>query len=332
MSEPFRWGIVSTARINRRVIPAIRATSGAALVAVASREPSRARAYADEWEIPDAHGSYDELLARDDVDAVYISVPNHLHAALAIAAADAGKHVLCEKPLALTTADVDTIAEAAQRTGVVIAEAFMYRHHARTRRVQAIIASGRIGDVQLVRSSFSFRLDRPGDVRLDPAIGGGSLWDVGCYPVSLARTTIGESPVEVHGWQRLGPTGVDIAFWGTLCFPSGAVAQIDCGFAVPFRTGAEIVGTQGVIVLPRPFLTTGAEPILVGPSDDALTEEVVASDPELYRPEVEDLMAAARGERQPLVTLADSRANVATIVALYTSASDFGAARPELEP
>jgi predicted dehydrogenase len=329
MSEPFRWGIVSTARINRLVIPAIQATPGAMLVAVASREPSRARSYADEWKIPDAHGAYDELLARDDIDAVYISVPNHLHAPLAIAAADAGKHVLCEKPLALTTADVDAIADAARRNSVVVVEAFMYRHHARTRRVEAIIASGRVGDVQLVRSSFSFRLEREGDVRLDPTIGGGSLWDVGCYPVSLARTAIGETPVEVQGWQRLGPTGVDVAFWGTLRFPGGAVAQIDCGFAVPYRSGAEIVGTEGVIVLPRPFQPTGAEPILVGPSDDALTEEVVAADPELYRPEVEDLIAAARGEREPLVTLADSRANVATIVALYASASDHGAADPD---
>ncbi len=329
MSDRFRWGILSTARINRQVIPAIRATPDAELVAVASREVTRARAYADEWQIPDAHGSYDELVARNDIDAVYISVPNHLHAPLAIAAADAGKHVLCEKPLALTTADVDAIAEAAGRNAVVIAEGFMYRHHARTRRVQAIVASGRIGDVQLVRGSFSFLLERPGDVRLDPAIGGGSLWDVGCYPVSLARTVVGEVPAEVHGWQRLGPSGVDIAFWGMLRFPGGAAAQIDCGFSVPFRSHAEIVGTEGLIVLPRPFQPTGPEPILVGPSDDALTAEVVTADPELYRPQVEDLIATARGEREPLVTIADSRANVATIVALYRSAAE-GSAMPVL--
>jgi predicted dehydrogenase len=323
----FRWGLVSTARINRRLIPAIRGTDGAELVAVASRDAQKARAYADEWEIPDAHGSYDELFARTDIDAVYISAPNHLHASLSIAAADSGKHVLCEKPLALTTGDVDAIADAGDRNRVTIAEAFMYRHHARTRRVVELCAGGRIGTVQLVRGAFTFPLTREGDVRLDPAIGGGSLWDVGCYPVSLARIVIGDTPSEVHGWQRVGPTGVDLAFWATLRFPDGAAAQIDSGFAAPFRTHAEIVGSEGVIVLPRPFLPTGDEPICIGPDADDLSAEPVSADPELYRPEVEDLMAAARGERPPLVTLADSRANVAVIVALYRSAAS-GRAEP----
>jgi predicted dehydrogenase len=318
----FRWGLVSTARINRRVIPAIRATAGAELAAVASRDPARARAYADEWGIADAHGSYAELLGRDDIDAVYISTPNHLHVELSIAAADAGKHVLCEKPLALVPEDVDSIAEAARRNRVVIAEAFMYRHHARIRRLVDLIASGRIGEVQLVRSAFTFPLTATDDVRLDPLIGGGSLWDVGCYPVSLARTLVGETPTEVHAWQRLGPSGVDLALWGTMRFPGGAIAQLDCGFTAPFRTHAEVVGTEGVAVVPRPFLPSGQEPIHVGPDADHLAPEAVDADPELYRPEVEDLMAAARGERAPLIDLADSRANVATIVALYRSAAE----------
>jgi D-xylose 1-dehydrogenase (NADP+, D-xylono-1,5-lactone-forming) len=320
--DAFRWGLVSTARINRRLIPAIRGAAGAELTAVASRDGARAHAYADEWGIPHALGSYEELFGHDDIDAVYVSAPNHLHAPLAIAAADAGKHVLCEKPLALTTADVDAIAAAARRNDVVIAEAFMYRHHARTLRLLEIVTSGRIGDVQLVRSAFTFPLVGEGDVRLDPAIGGGSLWDVGCYPVSLARTVVGETPTDVQAWQRLGPSGVDLACWATLRFPGGAVAQFDSGFAAPFRSHAEIVGTDGVIVVPRPFQPTGAEPLLVGPADDALTPVIVEADPELYRPEVEDLMAAARGERTPRVGLDDSRANVATIVALYRSATE----------
>jgi D-xylose 1-dehydrogenase (NADP+, D-xylono-1,5-lactone-forming) len=321
MGDRFRWGIVSTARINRAFIPGVRATAGAELVAVASRDGERARAFAAEWEIPDALASYAELIARDDIDAVYIPVPNHLHAPLTIEAADAGKHVLCEKPLALSVDEVAAVHDAAKRNGVVVAEAFMYRSHPQTLRIQELIAAGRIGTVQLVHSGFSFVLDRQGDVRFDPAMGGGALWDVGCYPVSFARAVIGQEPVEALGWQRTGETGVDLSFTGMLRFPGGAVAQIDAGFESPYRSSAEIVGTEGVISVPRPFRPDIPAEIFIGPAGDQLEPVVIDAPGELARFEIEDLMAAARGDRGPRVTLADSRGTVAALVALYLSAT-----------
>ena len=193
-------------------------------------------------------------------------MPNHLHAPLTIAAAQAGKHVLCEKPLALSLDEVDAIAAAAEAAGVVVTEAFMYRHHPLTLRVQQLVAEGAIGRPLTVRGSFSFPLSNDGDVRHDPDMGGGSLWDVGCYPASYARTVLQEAPVEAMGWSRAGPTGVDMTFWGALRFPSGAVAQLDSSFEAPFRTHLEVVGTEAMIVVPEPFKPEQGATYLIGPS------------------------------------------------------------------
>ena len=197
-----RWGLLSTARINRLVIPAIRSASRSTLTTVASRTTARAAAYAAEWDIPHAAGPYDALLADPAVDVVYISLPNSLHAEWTIRALEAGKHVLCEKPLALSVADVDRIAAAATRAGRVAAEAFMYRHHPLTHAAEAVVRSGRLGAIRGFKGAFTFPLTREGDVRLDPALGGGSLWDVGCYPVSYACLLAGAAPLDVFGWQQ----------------------------------------------------------------------------------------------------------------------------------
>jgi predicted dehydrogenase len=288
---------------------------------VASRDATRAAAYAAEHGIPGAYGSYEELLAADDIDVVYNPLPNHLHAPITIAAAQAGKHVLCEKPLALTVAEVDAIAEAAEATRVVVAEAFMYRHHEQTSRVRELIASGAIGRPHTVRGSFSFPLDNPGDVRLDATMGGGSLWDVGCYPVSYARTMVGAAPVEVAGWWQLGETGVDLSYWGQLRFPAGAVAQVDSSFTAPFRAHMEVVGDEGVITIPQPFKPGRHEFIYVGRDEDNL-EPVEIEGSDLFTGEVEDIAAAVLDGAPQRVTLEDSRANTATLVALLRSAVD----------
>jgi D-xylose 1-dehydrogenase (NADP+, D-xylono-1,5-lactone-forming) len=314
---PFRWGLLSTARINRAIIPPLRASARHALVAVASRDPARAAAYAREWEIPRVHAGYEALLDDPDIDAIYNPLPNALHAAWTIRAARAGKHVLCEKPLATTVADVDAIAEAAAAAGVVVAEAFMYRHHPQTLRLQALVSDGAIGAVQLVRSAFTFVLTRPGDVRWDPAMGGGSLWDVGCYPVSMARLLAGAEPDEVFGHSRLAPAGVDDAFTGQMVL-GAIVAQFDCGFRAPLRTHLEIVGTEGVITVPAPFKPGADARLLVSRGDD--TQVVTVEDQPLYIGELDDLAEAAAGRKQPRITLADSRGTVAAIVALYESA------------
>ncbi len=306
------------------MVPALRAAQGHELVAVASRSIEKAREHAAQWSIPGAPtpralGSYDALLASPDIDVVYIPLPNSLHAEWAIRAADAGKHVLCEKPLALTVDEVDRIAGAAKRAGVVVAEAFMYRHHPQTLRIRQLIDSGAIGELQLVRGAFTFNLDRAGDVRRDLALGGGSIWDVGCYPISLARFVVGAEPVEVFGRAIYGPTGIDEGFAGQLIFSDAQYAQFDSGFRAPFRTHAEIVGTTGAITVAHPFKPTHQETLLLN-RGDRVEELPVTSHEELYLPQIEDLGRAILDGAPPRVSLADSRGNVATILALLESA------------
>src|SRR3990172_8642781 len=207
-----RWGLLSTARITRAVIPPIRASARGELAAVASRDAAKVDSYAKEWEIPKTYSSYEAMLGADDVDVVYVSLPNSLHAEWAVKSVEAGKHVLLEKPFALTVGEVDRVIDAAKRTGRVVAEAFMYRHHPQTLKVKELVDGGAIGDVSLVRASFTFTLAREQDVRLDPAMGGGSLWDVGCYPMSLAQYIFGGAPEEVFGWQKDDATRIDGTF------------------------------------------------------------------------------------------------------------------------
>src|SRR5512138_1361414 len=194
------WGLLSTARINRALITPLRASKRNRLLAVASRTQESADRYARAKRIRRAYGSYEALLADPEIDVIYNPLPNHLHAEWTIKAVEAGKHVLCEKPLALSVQEVDTMKSAARRHDRVVAEAFMYRHHPQTLKVQEIVKSGSLGALKMVRGSFSFVLSREGDVRLDPAMGGGSIWDIGCYPISYARTVIGANPLEVFGW------------------------------------------------------------------------------------------------------------------------------------
>jgi D-xylose 1-dehydrogenase (NADP+, D-xylono-1,5-lactone-forming) len=312
-----RWGLLGTARINRMVIPPLRASAGNRLLAVASRDAARADAYAREWGIERAHGSYEALLADPEIDAVYVPLPNHLHAEWTIRAARAGKHVLCEKPLALTAAEVDAMEAAARASGVVLAEAFMYRHHPQTLRVKELVEGGAIGTPRFVRGTFSFTLDRPNDVRLRPEWGGGCLWDVGCYPLSFARFVLGAEPLAVLGSQVLGATGIDETFAGQLVFPGGVLAQIDAGFRAPLRTGFEVAGTGGTILVRQPWRPEGLPILLTRGSE---TEEIVAGGEDRYLLEIEDLADCVRTGRAPRVSLAESRGNVATIVALLESA------------
>jgi xylose dehydrogenase (NAD/NADP) len=198
-SRILRWGLLSTAHINQALIPILHSSSGHSLQAVASRDLATARRYAQKHEIPTAHGSYEALLEDPDVDVVYVSLPNHRHTEWTIRALQSGKHVLCEKPLALNVSDVDSMARASAETGRVLAEAFMYRHHAQTLRVQELVRSGAVGNVQLVNGAFTFNIHRSGDIRLSPETGGGSVWDVGCYAISYARMMAGADPAEVFG-------------------------------------------------------------------------------------------------------------------------------------
>ena len=253
-----RWGLLSTANINRRLIPAIRESERGELVAVASRSQASADAYAQKWEIPQAFASYEAMLQSDAVDAVYISLPNHLHAEWTIYAMQHGKHVLCEKPFAISVAEVDEMIAASQSTGMRLAEAFMYLHHPQTKVVGEWIRNGRLGDITLMRGVFNFKMRTTENVRLVAEYGGGSMWDVGVYPMSMAQFIMGEPPESVRAEQWIGASGVDELFTGQLNFSNGRMAQISSGFRTPWYTHVDILGTEGRMVMNRPF--TGVEP------------------------------------------------------------------------
>jgi predicted dehydrogenase len=317
-----RWGILGAARIARAVVPPLEASPRNRLLAVASRSAKRAQEAAREWGAPRSYGSYEDLLKDPEIDAVYNPLPNSLHTEWTVRALEAGKHVLCEKPLALTVEDVDRIADAAQQTGRVVAEAFMYRHHPQTAQVRELVRSGALGTPHLVRGAFTFRLDRPSDIRLDPSLGGGSLWDVGCYPVSYARTILAEEPTQAFAWQELGATGIDLTLAGQLRFPPGALLQFDCGFDAPLRAEIEIVGSDGSLRVPRPFKPGPTETLVLTRGNVSETLEVEGQ--ELYLGEIEDLADAILLGRPPRIGLDDSRANTATLLALYRSAREGG--------
>jgi len=318
MPATFNWGLLSTARINRALLAAMPHSQRGALLGVASRDPERARAYALEKGLARSYGSYEALLADPDIHIVYNPLPNSLHAEWTIKALEAGKHVLCEKPFALTVAEVDAVFAAAQRAGRVVAEAFMYRHHPKILKTKELIDSGRIGPPRLLRASFTLPLNRPADVRWDPALGGGALWDLGCYPVSLARYLFG-APERVHGWMKASPSGVDETFAGTLEFPGQRLAQFDCSFVLPFRSQAEIVGDEGLIRLERPFQPSQPAARLIlrrGDQDEVLELE----NPDMVWLEIEDLHDAILTGAPPRITPADTRGHVETITALLASA------------
>jgi len=322
MSTQLRWGILSTARINRRVLPAIRAADRSTVWGVASRSLQSARAFADRWDIPHVFESYDALLDSPEVDAVYIPLPNSLHHRWAVRAARAGKHILCAKPLALSVAEVDEMAQAARENGVVLLEAFQYHMHPQLATLKSLLADGLIGALKIVRAHFSFPLSDARNIRLQKSLGGGSLWDVGCYPVSFTQAVVGAPPVEVFGWQRTNAAGVEIRFAGQLRFAGDVVAQIDCGFELPFRMGAEVIGEAGVLRVPIPWIpdvdNRGSGLIHIAADDTETRIPTPVKNP--YLCEVETLERAALDGVPSPYTLTHSRNNVATIVALYQSA------------
>ncbi|HEX5825357.1 MAG TPA: Gfo/Idh/MocA family oxidoreductase [Candidatus Limnocylindrales bacterium] len=319
--DRLRWGILGPGRIAPRIARALTDNARGELHAVAGRDADRARAFATRHGAATTHSTYAELLADPAVDVVYVALPNSLHAEWTIRALDAGKHVLCEKPLALTVADVDSIAAAAARNGRIAVEAFMYLHHPQTLKALEIARSGTLGTLQVVSSAFSFFLTHPNDPRIDPVLGGGSLWDVGCYPVSISRRIAGEEPDGVGAFGRFDDRAVDQAFVGQLRFPSGLLAHFESGFAAPGRERVEIVGSEATLVLDHPFLPSpdGPAPVMTIRRDDAVEQLDVESIDD-YRAEVDDLQAAILDGTEPRVDLTFSRGSIATLVALDRAA------------
>jgi len=315
-----RWGLLSTANINRRLIPALRASKRGELVAVASRTLDRAQAYAGKWKIPLAFGDYAQMIESGRIDAIYISLPNHLHAEWSVRALQAGVHVLCEKPMALSLQEVDAMIQASQASGCALAEAFMYRHHPQTKLVAEWVRDGRLGDLCLFRGMFNFSIPSRNDIRLVPEYGGGCLWDVGVYPLSFAQFIFGQAPQRASGSQWLGDTSVDETFAGLLEYPGNRLAQIASSFRSPFYTHAELIGTKGQLVIEHPFVGLDHQPIMVFHPVEGDPQKIQAPGKELYLGEVEDMHAAILDGVPNYLTLAESRDHIRTALALYESA------------
>jgi predicted dehydrogenase len=316
------WGLLSTARINDALLGGIAGVPGASAFAVASRDADRAADYARRNGIERAHGSYEQLLADPDVDIVYVSLPNGMHVEWSRRALEAGKHVLCEKPLSRSPAEVEQLFDLAQARGLHLAEAFMYRYHPQTKKVKELVDSGAIGELRLIRGSFSFNCD-PGDPRMLAGMDGGGLMDLGCYPVNMARLLAGE-PERVSAEQLLGGDGVDVVMAGVLRFANGVIAQFDSGLAMPDRQALEVVGSTGSLRIARPW-QPAADGIELWEDNAAEPTTIPIPAVDFYALEVADLSAAARGEHEPLLGRADALGQARTLEALY-AAADSGQA------
>ena len=316
-----RWGVLSTANIGRAAVnPAIQASRNGTLLAVASRDGERARAFAEQWGIPRHHGSYEALLDDADIDAVYVPLPNNLHATWTIRAAERGKHVLCEKPLALTAAKCREMERAAVANGVRLMEAFMYRFHPRTEKAMELARSGALGAVRSIRSTFTFRLTRANDIRLDRAMGGGALMDVGCYCVNVSRTLAGAEPVEVQAWATWGPSGIDEQLSGALRFQDGLVAHFDCALTLERRETYEVAGTDASITVEAGFRPGDGNVAIVEhrARGEDIRHEIAGADE--YRLMVEHFTDCVLLDGPVRYPALEAVANMAVVEALYESA------------
>jgi xylose dehydrogenase (NAD/NADP) len=310
-----RLGLLSTARINELLVAGARQAPGVEVVAIGSRDLARAEAQAQALGVPRAHGSYEALLADPDVEAVYVALPNSLHVEWSLRALRAGRHVLCEKPLSRHPDDVERAFDAAERGGLVLAEGFMWRHHPQARRLVELLEE--IGELRLIRASFSFLLKRSGDLRLQKALEGGALMDVGCYCISAARLLAGE-PIAFSAQQVQGADGVDVRLTGLLRFAGDVLATIDCGLDLAARDELEVTGTRGVLWLDDPWHCRS--PAIELRRADGSVERIAVEPLDPYACELEDFAAAVAGERAPRYGREDAVAQARAIAAIYASA------------
>lgn len=318
MSKELRWGLLSTAHINEKIIAPLSHSKRNELVAVASRKLDSAIAYAEKWEIGKAYGSYEELLADPNIDVIYNSLPNSLHAEWTIKALRAGKNVLCEKPLATKVEEIDDIMSAVRETGKIATEAFMYRHHAQTLRVKELIKSNTIGKISLMRGIFCFRLTNSMDIRYRQNLGGGSIWDIGCYPINYIRYLCGMEPYKVFAFKVDSGSGVDQSMTGEMSFFGSIVGQFQCSFTAPSYTLFEIFGEKGYIRIPNPFKVGTQEKFYLW--QDGEEKEITVNGNDPYAEEIEDIASAILDKKQQLIPLMDSRNNVRIIQKLLESA------------
>lgn len=335
-ASPVRWGVLSVANVAiKRVIPAISASEGAQLVAVSSRTPERARGLLAHKADVRIYGEYQSLIDDPEIEAIYNPLPNSMHAAWTIKALLAGKHVLCEKPLAVTAEEGALMIEAARTSGKLLMEAFMYRFHPQTIWALEQIHSGRLGEIRLVRTSFFFNILHPlrhNDVRLQPHLAGGSLMDIGCYPVNFCRAVYGVPPSAVAARTYAAePGGVEHTTAAVLDFGGGRFGQIDSSFALPTSQMVEVLGEQGSLSMPIPFVTGQHETeVIVRTEGQTLHQKIQHADP--YRLEVEHFGACVRMGTQPAFGLDETLENLATVEAIYQSAGHAWPPQTEQDP
>jgi predicted dehydrogenase len=334
-NPPLRWGILGDAAINASLIPGAQAASNATVSAIASLRPGNAAHVATGWGIPKWYESYEELLADPDIDAVYVPLPNYLHAEWTVRSADAGKHVLCEKPLGLTLDEVRAIQEAAARNKVHVAEAFMYRFAPRWARAEEMVWDGSIGDPRVVRVGFAFYHELTGyNIRFDPAVGGGIIWDMGCYAVNMARMLLKAEPVSVFcAAHKLRGQPVETSVEIVMRFPEDRAAVAHCSFDYtnPYSE-VEVVGTEGWMSLPGTGFRGEPEVYILHHYYENAGDEIflAKAEPEKlvfpwvdpYRLEVEDLSDAVLEDGKPRYSLEDAYRNTAALLALHQSAGE----------
>jgi predicted dehydrogenase len=317
VSDPVRWGLLSTARINEAILGVARQSQRTDVVAVASREQPRAEAYAREHGIDRAYGNYEQLLEDDDVEVVYNPLPNSLHVEWSVRALEAGKHVLCEKPMGRRVDAVTRAFDTAERAGRLLMEAFMYRHHPQTQKAAELVRDGAIGRLRQLRSQFSFTLADEANIRMLPELDGGALMDLGGYCIGMQRLLAGE-PELVFGRQRKGATGVDVGFVAVLQFSGDVFGEFHCAFDLPDLTGLEAIGSEGTLVVRDPVRCRDPHVELDG-------ERIDVEDVNRYLIQAENFSAAVRGEAEPLLGRADAIGQVRVIEALYRSAASGAA-------
>lgn len=314
MTDVLRWGVLGCASIARRVVPAITGVAGNRVAAVASRSLDKARAFAAELGVPRAFGSYAEMLASGEIDVVYNPLPNALHAEWTIHALERGLPVLCEKPFTVNAAEARMVIAAAHRTGLTVAEAFMYRHHPLYAQVARLVAEGAIGELRLVSGVFTFALGDPSEIPASAELGGGSLRDVGCYPVNLARLVTGAEPTRAFAMARFGD--VDHTLAAVLEFPGGVVAQVASSIESEERAHAEILGTRGAILLDSPWFPGDGFTLV----RDGQSQRVPCATGDGYVLEIEDFARAVRTGTAPRWPAEDALANMVVLDALLESA------------
>jgi predicted dehydrogenase len=319
-----KWGILSTAGINQLFLAGARTSPEVQVLAVASRDEAAARRYASEHGIERAYGSYEAMLADPEIEAVYVSLPNALHLEWTSRALEAGKHVLCEKPLSRRAAAVEAAFDLAQARGRLLMEAFMYRHNPQTLRVLELVDEGAIGRLRTIAAAFGFNAGAGADVRLRKDLDGGGLMDVGCYCVNAIRMLAGE-PIRVHAEQALGGDGVDVAFAATMRMEGDVLAHFDCGLALAPTERLEVTGEAGSLFLADPW--HAQLPVIELRTADG-TERIELEVIDSYGLEAENFSRAIRGEAAPLLGREDAVGQARAIEALYAAAEDEGGVRP----